>query len=666
MEKRKEYIRRAASLLFCFFLAAVMVFGCIFGVQRGKIEVSAAEIATGENAFDGTSVNEDLKDMDLSGYTFNAMLDPQVIYFMEYCYAEDVIDCVNYGLYIYVYNPAKLTFSDRIGANTLNMAVEYNAEGKPSGYANVRLKVCGQSTDTLEGLIWKFRVVDEGNKILSNARALEKQTGERRYDISDVKLYKSGAADAESFEFGRTYFFKGYAKGYGTAEESTLSGRYEYLEVFSVEPEFTNYRMPSEYKENIVYEVNTAYFSVPDKYISQYGRLQKIHAEWDEYKTEPIFVTEDEAAYEALKDYVGVYIGEYDMDLRWDVWSNDYVYYIPPYATSPVEIPVEIGYNNTKAEDLLPAKVNYRIPQISWLFSTEGESWDGYHVSKERVKLWADAYCSAYGKEADILDKYSDDLFTDSIDAARVQFLEDPESKRGHVELNLDADEDKNLLLSYDDTHSGWQKFWDYFFNWGDTSSGTNSNREYTPIYEITKADLLKDKAEFCDDLLVSEDDYDGIVSWASAEIDKGEHPYLFRFAQTDYYSQEMHYNSRDVVGFSAVDGFISQETVFLNFNMIDMTFRKGETDTVIPVAMDPVDVFNGVDGPIVEGWRFPEGWDEWWSMLLTAIATIGGILLIVALWGPITTLLGLLWKAVCLPFKAISNAVKERKNRKK
>lgn len=68
MEKVKERMRRITSALLCVLLAAVTVLGCIFGVQHGEIEVSAAEIQTGGNAFDGTSVNEDLQGLDLSGY----------------------------------------------------------------------------------------------------------------------------------------------------------------------------------------------------------------------------------------------------------------------------------------------------------------------------------------------------------------------------------------------------------------------------------------------------------------------------------------------------------------------------------------------------------------------------------------------------------------------
>ena len=51
---------------------------------------------------------------------------------------------------------------------------------------------------------------------------------------------------------------------------------------------------------------------------------------------------------------------------------------------------------------------------------------------------------------------------------------------------------------------------------------------------------------------------------------------------------------------FTDADGYVAQETVFTDFDVISLTFRSadGQTDTVIGVCADPIDIFNGIDPP--------------------------------------------------------------------
>ena len=47
-------------------------------------------------------------------------------------------------------------------------------------------------------------------------------------------------------------------------------------------------------------------------------------------------------------------------------------------------------------------------------------------------------------------------------------------------------------------------------------------------------------------------------------------------------------------------DGYVAQETVFMDFDVISLTFRNttSQTDTVIGVCASPIDIFNGLQAP--------------------------------------------------------------------
>ena len=404
---------------------------------------------------------------------------------------------------------------------------------------------------------------------------------------------------------------------------------------------------------------STRYFSVPDEYITDYGNLQGIRAQWYEYVTSPIFVTEDAGAYAALSDYVGVNIGEKNEALKWSVlWHEK--------TTTPPLSAFFRTYNNQGYGLNGPAISSGATytPEISWLFSTNGIDHPEYQLSRYQVETWARSYASAYGKEADILGRYSSELFAESIDTERIKLLENPEAKRGLIVRDFDANDEFNLL-SYDDTHSGWEAFVDYICGkkviFGD-------GVKYSPIEEITPEKFTGNKAADCKNLLLNEDDYDEFSAAFTASQEAGEHLFVFRFAQTDYYSSPAYFDSLENSSFTNEDGYVAQQTVFLDFTMIHLKFVKDETETIIPVAMNPIDIWNAVDPPI-------DTQEDWLSLLKKigmAILGIAGLIFVAWLltlffpivWTVIKAILKALWWIISAPFKAIGNAIDNKKKK--
>ena len=640
-------------------IIAVLISAVIIAVTGYSVP-AVPVFAETENEYDYTKVEDDLNDVDLSLYPIDAAGNPAIASFVEYCYTPNVWKNGNYALYLYVYNPSQKEFSLRAGAHQINIATKYGDDGKPAEYKLLSLKLCGHTTEKYDKLIYKFRV-EHVEEIYANAKAYEEKYGYRRYDVSNLLLYELGASAAEKSTVGKEYRYTGYAKGYSeeSATKSTLECEWKKAEVYEANVSHTNYRMESEYKDHTRHEVNTVYFSVPDEYITDYGNLQGIRAQWYEYVTSPIFVTEDAGAYAALSDYVGVNIGEKNEALKWSVLWHEKTTTPPLYAFFRTYNNQGYGLNGPA----ISSGATY-TPEISWLFSTNGIDHSEYQLSRYQVETWARSYASAYGKEADILGRYSSELFAEGIDTERIKLLENPEAKRGLIVRDFDANDEFNLL-SYDDTHSGWEAFVDYICGkkviFGD-------GVKYSPIEEITPEKFTGNKAADCKNLLLNEDDYDEFSAAFTASQEAGEHLFVFRFAQTDYYSSPAYFDSLENSSFTNEDGYVAQQTVFLDFTMIHLKFVKDETETIIPVAMNPIDIWNAVDPPI-------DTQEDWLSLLKKigmAILGIAGLIFVAWLltlffpivWTVIKAIFKALWWIISAPFKAIGNAINNKKKK--
>ena len=106
----------------------------------------------------------------------------------------------------------------------------------------------------------------------------------------------------------------------------------------------------------------------------------------------------------------------------------------------------------------------------------------------------------------------------------------------------------------------------------------------------------------------------------------------------------------------SSEDGYVAMETLFLNFNIISLTFRNDRGDTVIAVVSDPQNIINGVEPPPGLGDKEPN-----WLMIILGIV---GLILFLLIAGPIlspiiTFLLTLFWEVIATLFKLIWSIIK-------
>lgn len=625
-----------------------------------SVQPTKALAAEREVSFEETNVLDDLRSSEsfnILDYPYSTVDDKvKIINFVEYCYSFKANMQDNYGLYIYLYNPTGKNIDTKTKANMIQMATAYDSNGRPSNYEKFTLEFCSKSEESnYKDLFYKFKVVDR--KIDGKYFNERVNSNQRRYDVSGVELVTYGSNLATEYGVGGTYTFTGYAKGYGpdANAESNLTCEVNQLETISLETHSTYYRT-GEYKRNHRHDLTSVYFAVPNRFFEEYGKLQRIKAEWYEYETTPICVTSNDTVYDMLYPYLGQYTYESDGNSL-----QLYTGYQQMVGNSGHYDKYDWAYNC----DYTTA-INESCKRISYLFSTNGSAVANYVLSAERLENYTESYNDSFtdgylnvpGKNI------SHDLFekTLSADRAAVSYVGDDVH---HKLVDFDADNTFDML-SYDETHSGWFKFFAGLFGLG-PNDVDQSYKGVSPIRIVTAEDMQKDNLSST--LLIdgSEDALEEFRTFYEESTKADKTVVLFRFAQTDYLNLPvMAYDSargKNLSGNYGEDTYIVQETVFMNFDIIQLTFNKEGVYTVIPVVNSPIDIYNDITIPDNSGL-------EWWQILLIVLLLV---LLLIVLWPILPYIINALIWLILLPFKllgvlfkAIGKSHKKRKEKKK
>ena len=113
-------------------------------------------------------------------------------------------------------------------------------------------------------------------------------------------------------------------------------------------------------------------------------------------------------------------------------------------------------------------------------------------------------------------------------------------------------------------------------------------------------------------------------------------------------------------------NAFFFQQTVNLDFDIIDVTFSNGSVDTVIPVVSNPIDVIPDATPPVYTQSDKEPAWLKWLKIIIAVILVV--VLFIVG-WPILQPLLLMAGQAIggliTSPFKALGKALKKRKRKK-
>ena len=682
----KSIYRRIAAFL----AAALILFTTLF--TPAPATVSAA----GDNdvKFDDTDVLDDLQSIEgfnILNYPYYPSAEPEmyVINVSEYCYSFYENLRGNYGLYLYVYNPNGLYIDTDNYGNCVQIAVKYDStpiteESHPMDYEKFSLQLCSvSSTPTTARLFYKFKVIDHRSRWDNKTLAERVNSNGRRYDISGIELVREGHSTADEYPLTGKYsldgqsdaygsfLFSGFAAGYGPDKDagSTLKCDIKKLETVQLNVKHTFYRTKTSSKGmGYQNQIDTVYFSVPKRLFDAYGTLQRIKAEWYEYRTKPILVTSNKEYYDWISKYIG---------MSTDKVPDDFYFVTTPYEETSKDIPTIfeqfldlftppghnlIDYTNVmwnvsegyKGGNL--STLYYIFPTKDWCDIKE------YDPYAEDVELSGGVssnrlyeYIKGYNKT--IQNGYlpikngqiSADLFADDIDESRKMDNERGKIQKGYSYYDFDADLDLQSWLGWSDTNPDlefWEKF-EMYGMWGSLhvkDGPIEFGRTVAPIQVLTPdSKELKDlqDPQLSDELLINSKDVTEFrkecndAFTVDGKDDEEKYVVLFRFAVTDYYSEdvwlgEWKNNARD--NYEIDQSYIADETVFLDFDVIQLSFLDDDDQwTVIAAVSNPIDIVNDITPP-----SHPEA-DDGRGLLEIILAILALVAIAIALYFIIT-----------------------------
>ena len=622
--KTKDVVKKIL-LVFLIMLTAFMA------VSMPTSFISYADDNSG-NSLDTTDPLTDLRsdsEFNILDYPFNKNGALELKFFNEYCYSFYTEMQDNFALYVYMYNPQALEILDS-PLNKIQMAVGYDAKGNPNDYEKFELKLCSFSSEyDYYRLFYKFKVVDHLTNGLSIYDRLN--SNERRYDVSGVELVTPNALNATDKGVSKTYYYTGYAKGYGPnfeAPESTLKQRVEKLDTVELNVQHTFWRSEtSNTGANYQNQLDTVYFTVPNKFLEDYGKLQRIKAEWYEYKTKDIIVTSNKDFYNAVWPYVGTPVGrthyvpdgmepfkmDQDDSIGFGLLEND-------RKENPTDAMVIIGPGLPYIADWIWNDDNpdfsyevqdtlyYLLPTADWKpigeYDPYGDMNNVGDGTKDALLNYILRYDKSYtnGKLPIKNGTISADLFESDIDDYRKIDNENGKIQQGYSYYDFDASVDILEWKSYKPGEQSYREnvkmfgFWNYLF--GKTYVNNEDFSNVSPIL------LLEDEStvsglpiDISKRLHVNINDADKIRDLYYEAQEKDETVVLFRFALTDYYSAPLiidHFDSAYIKD----QAYRAVQSVFFDFDIIQLTFQKEEVLNIVPVISNPIDIVNNPTPP--------------------------------------------------------------------
>lgn len=627
---------------------------CLCALMGGQGNLSASAASEIQAVFEERNVIDDLtggtvggKKFSLTDYPHNSDGKPQIISFTEFCYSYYAEKQGDYGLYVYVYNPQDIAFDTQTSRNQIQLTY-----GSKAGYAKYSLIFCNYSTQAgYEGRFYKFKVQLTDSQRSDILKTIKPDA--RVYKVSGIELsYKGEVTD---YPCAQSYTYTGFAQGYGSelATSDTLSCRvngfekYLTLDVHSTyyRPEGTNGK--NDYTQDSLHSV---YFAIPRSVVSEYGKMTAVHATWLDATLSPVLVTGSKEAYDAILPYLGQNIGTNTEGLE-HAYAGSANYTVTSRAGSAALYGWDCAYTFnlpsswSKLGGTVVNKTAREVSPLYWLaYAGDGtDSADGYVLSSEEIEAKLKEYTQKYGGEL-VNDRYSRVLFDDVADS--------------FTEVNIQADEEYSLTNEVLGS-SWWDKLWG--ITYPSTFDGIKA------IYEVTDADFKSDEKATCDGLFIAEQDYTEFKEFYDAN--KAENVvYLFRYQVTDFISAEAtHFVPETGLGEKIgawntedTNAYFMQETVNLDFDIIDVTCTKDNVETVLPVVSSPID--NIPDGtPPVH--TTSDKRLAWWQVLLAVLALILVVWLLLKFAPVIVLAVG---KVVALPFKAVGAASKKVKEWRK
>lgn len=638
------------KILSLFMVAFVAVAALFSSAAEPRATVSAANSAV--KAYEQQNVMDDLKGATIDGkpfdvgdYPYRHNDKPRIILFAEFCYSYYASKQSDYGLYVYIYNPQQLAFDLKSDRNKVQLRF-----GSAQSFHKYRLVYLNASSEVgSEGRFLKFRMqltTAERSEILAVLNAEG-----RVYELSGFELSVQGKLT--DYPCTQKYTYTGFAKGYGSdyAETDTLAFSADgYDRVIDFDVNHTVYRPQGDFYNGEQVQLNSCFFRVPNEYFELYGRLSELMCEWYEYRTKPAIVTQNKMIYNVINGLKGKPLSSYST-------SNGYLT-VQAFGNKDGSWFGEEWHAYDWASNYdMKAKYTGRSGLVNW---------EHYFSANERFDNFSGAFYSPedymqYSVRADVVrdellsiskalggemygGRYSAALFSDKVDEGHT---------RGYnPSVVIKADDDQTIWWNYTT-----KKWWQYIFG------GYNVDTQYDSmkaIVTLTEKDLNGSDSAVADMLCVSESDVPKLREEYKA-AGKTQTVVLLRYGTSKYFSapcaayycqekdntepkdtidewvaRRIHWQQSD----HEIESYLSWQTVYLDFDIISLTFTDNDVAVVVPVVSSPTDAIGGISPPLKED--YGDGSPAWWKIALAVVALV---LVVVLLYKFIKCVLSLIFK---------------------
>ena len=175
-----------------------------------------------------------------------------------------------FNLYVYVWNPQRISYNLRSELNTIELGV--SADGTYTTYEKYALEFLNASDEAgYAGVFYKFKLALTAAQKENIASSF---TGEERfYHVAGIELLQSNASNATDYNVNKEYIYKGYAAGYGAdpEAESSLSFRQDVGTTLELDVHSTAYRTEGNNGVNSHTQdsLHSVYFAVPNDVIEE-------------------------------------------------------------------------------------------------------------------------------------------------------------------------------------------------------------------------------------------------------------------------------------------------------------------------------------------------------------------------------------------------------------
>ena len=383
------------------------------------------------------------------------------------------------------------------------------------------------------------------------------------------------------------FTFTGYAKGYGVGDESTLQSSFSKTKTIALSVKHTNYKAGFSGNQLVGYQtdVNSVYFSIDDEILDEYGALVGIKSTWHQYLTPNVLVISDWDLYNDIIRFSGVEVSDYSYDMAVDLLfgalRNELMLHFEdvPFITNQ-RFWVYLTISAVQGEN-----GNHVLAPLVFYSDTNVSSTDLNNAIKEYDKSYLNGSVTVNGKTYSgdvLLSNQMPNAILGKVDFECGEIVKEVSiDDLGSVDL-IHLDVNDNLLI---------RAFY-----------GTDQGepiKDILPIEELS-AEKFND-SDAADKLLIDQSQISQVQQDVKEADANGQTTFIYRFAYSPYLTGEF----PSIIG-NDPGGYSATQAVFLDFDIIHLTFEKEGEQTIIPVVSNPTDIINDIEEPPVSSF------DKW------------------------------------------------------